>query len=389
MEQLRILYDFEAFTDQSHGGISRYVIELASHLANTDGCEVILCAGWHRNEHLRKLSDPWIRGRFLPAIRRTGELRRRMNALFTKRAILDFQPDLVHRSYHRYAADYVGPHKTVVTIHDLTYFHYPESFPGGEIVRRRLRKVARNSDHALCDSENTRKDAIRLLPISPERTSVVHLGVNLPAGIISDTSRLQESYLLYVGQRSGYKNFGLVLEALSRLNNLGKIPLIAFGGGNFSSAEQAKITRLGLQDRVKHQTGDDTALAGLYRHATALVYPSLYEGFGLPLLEAMAHGCPVICSDRSSLPEVAGDAALFFCPEDADALRAAISKVISDSEIRYRLIKLGLERAREFSWESCAAKTLNIYRSLTGKTETLSSVGLDQANSTDPDTRHL
>jgi len=361
---MRILYDFEAFSDQSHGGISRYVIELASRIAKADNCEVMLFAGWHRNQHLKSRTDPWIRGQYLKPFWRTGELRRRFNGFLTRRAISDFRPDIIHRTYHRHVPDYPGKHKTVVTIHDLTYFHYPESFPGGEIVRRRLERAARESDHSLCDTENTRQDVIRILGLPLEQTSVVHLGVNLPQNNNAHLFDPSNPFLLYVGQRSGYKNFRWLLETLSRHDRLASSRLIAFGGGDFTRDEKDLISGLDLQDRIQHKAGDDSFLADFYRRAGTLVYPSLYEGFGLPLLEAMAHGCPVVCSNASSLPEVGGEAVITYPPEDSEAFAKAVRTVVSDIQFRRQLVDRGYQRAREFSWDRCAEKTLQVYRDL-------------------------
>jgi glycosyltransferase involved in cell wall biosynthesis len=252
----------------------------------------------------------------------------------------------------------------VITIHDLTYYYYPETFPGGEIVRRRLERAVRASDHALCDTENTRQDAIRTLGLPSEKTTVVHLGVNLPQNDPAPRFNASDPFLLYVGQRGGYKNFKWLLEVLARNERLADSRLVAFGGGGFTASENTLISDLGLRDRIGHQSGDDLALTDLYRRAGVLVYPSLYEGFGLPVLEAMAHGCPVVCSEISSLPEVGGDAALTFPPGDPQAFAKAVGSVLSDVQFRRQTVERGYQRAREFSWEKCADKTLRLYRSL-------------------------
>ncbi|MEZ5275158.1 MAG: glycosyltransferase family 1 protein [Opitutaceae bacterium] len=362
MKPLRILYDFEAFSDQSYGGVSRYIIELASRLAKADEIEVHLAAGWHRNHWLKTHLPEWASGRYFPAWPKTGEIRRRLNAILMRRAISRIRPDIVHRTYHRGAAVYPGPHATVATIHDLTYYLYPESFPGGAVVRQKLTTVAQTSDHLLCDSENTRQDAIRILGIEPSIASVVHLGVN-PTITSIDPSPIDGDYLLFVGQRSGYKNFTFLIRALARYRMLESRRLAVFGGGPFKQDERILLKSLGIASRVVSLAGDDSILAATYAHAEALVYPSLYEGFGLPILEAMAQGCPVVCSDRSSLPEVGGNAAVYFDPEDdGDSLRKAIDCLDNSPHTREEFVSRGRNRVRLFNWSNCATKTLKVYR---------------------------
>jgi len=360
---LRILYDFEAFSDQSYGGISRYILEVANRIEASGDAVVHLAAGWHRNQYLKTEKPEWASGRFFPAWPKTGEIRRRLNALLTRRAIRRFRPDIVHRTYHRHAAEYPGSHSMVATIHDLTYFLYPDSFPYGEVVRENLHKVARTSDHLLCDSENTRKDAMRILELDPTKSDVVHLGVNMPEAS-TGSSPIDGAFLLYVGQRQGYKNFGFLTKTLADHRLLDSQNLVVFGGGRFTDAEQDELDSLGIQDRIIHMSGDDALLSRCYTHALALIYPSLYEGFGLPVLEAMAHGCPVLCSNVSSLPEVGGDAASFFSPEGPIGLADAVHKLVSDPTLRQVMRAKGLEHVQRFSWAKCADETMRVYRSL-------------------------
>jgi glycosyltransferase involved in cell wall biosynthesis len=141
--------------------------------------------------------------------------------------------------------------------------------------------------------------------------------------------------------------------------------LVVFGGNPFGTGELSRIRHLGLSEsNVKHISGSNKVLASLYKRASAFVYPSFYEGFGIPPLEAMSFDCPVACSNTSSLPEVVGDAALLFDPEDTDAIRTSIENVLTSPEIRATLISRGRERIKRFSWDRCASETVKIYREL-------------------------
>ncbi|BET69684.1 glycosyltransferase family 1 protein [Opitutales bacterium ASA1] len=357
----RVLFDFEIFSDQSRGGITRYVLELATRLA--DEIEVRIHAGFHRSRELRARSDAWIVGRYLPVVPKTGELRRRLNAALTRRAIASFQPDIVHRTYYRHAAAYPGSHADVVTLYDLVYFQDPWNVPGGDVLKHRIRNATQRADRVICISDHTRQDAQHELGLPREKTSVVHLGTPLlprPHG----HAPVPSPYLLHVGLRAGYKNFQLTLRALASDRTLAPYHLLAFGGPPFSDSERADIASFGLTSRVAWLPGNDLALATAYTHASALVYPSAYEGFGLPLLEAMSLRCPVVCSRSSSLPEVGGEAAEYFDPSDPTDLARALHRALAEPERAHVLRDLGARRAAGFTWERCAAETLALYRTL-------------------------
>jgi glycosyltransferase involved in cell wall biosynthesis len=170
-------------------------------------------------------------------------------------------------------------------------------------------------------------------------------------------------YLLYVGSRSGHKNFKGLLDAYAASAWLRKnFFLLCFGGGAFSAAEQAALAATATQERVRYLGGSDAVLASCYAHAALFVCPSFYEGFGIPVLEAMSLDCPVACSNSSSLPEVAGDAARLFDPASRDSIRAALEEVLNCAAAAELLKQRGRIRRGQFSWGQCAQTTLDIYR---------------------------
>ena len=362
MRRLRILYDFEAFSDQDRGGITRYVMELASRIATE--AEVQVYAGWHRSLVLRQHQPPWVIGRYFPPLANTGELRRHLNAWLTRRAIARFEPDIIHRTYFRHASRYRESSPAVITLYDLTYFRYPELLPGGATVRRRTRQVAEQAKRVICISQHTKDDAMRLLALPPEKCTVIPLGVDSCPSAPAAPPPWGKPYLLFVGQRGGYKNFDLALRALADTKELESFSLLAFGGGRLTPAEISTIQRLGLYGRVQWAQGGDALLATAYANAACLVYPSLYEGFGLPLLEAMAHGCPVACSNTSSLPEVGGDAVEYFDPANPGAIASALRNVLLQPSHRSRLVGAGRRRAATLSWDRCATLTRKLYAQL-------------------------
>jgi glycosyltransferase involved in cell wall biosynthesis len=245
-------------------------------------------------------------------------------------------------------------------IHEL----YPEFFHAWDRTRDEKRAAVARADHIVCISEHTRQDLIRLLDVPAEKTTVVHLGFALTHSKIADLAKPHRPFILFVGARGGYKNFDRLLKAYAERPILhDSYDLVAFGGGSFSAREQELIRTLGLTERqVRQLGGDDAVLSALYQQASLFVYPSLYEGFGIPPLEAMSLDCPVICSNTSSMPEVVGNAAVQFDPHDVDSIANALEAVITNPTLQADLRRRGRERLHAFSWHRCALETLKVYR---------------------------
>ena len=180
---------------------------------------------------------------------------------------------------------------------------------------------------------------------------MVHLGVERVDPLAPAGTTLPADYLLFVGMRDGYKNFGNMVRAIGALPNNGEpLRLVCFGGGPLSAAEVLTCVEAGVSEtRLIQISGDDRLLAHAYHNAVALVYPSLYEGFGLPLIEAMTQGCRWVCSAGSCFPEICGNAAEFFSPQNVDSIQAALARVLGSKERRDALIGAGISRAARFA----------------------------------------
>jgi glycosyltransferase involved in cell wall biosynthesis len=250
-------------------------------------------------------------------------------------------------------------------IHEI----FKEDFSdGGRTSKLKLDSINR-ADHIICISESTRNDLIEIFNVPRHKVSVVLLGFDQ----LSQNPHLKESaagsyapYLLYVGSRAGYKNFTGFVEAVASSRGLmSDFNIICFGGGSFDEVETAMFRRMGFKEgQIKQISGDDELLGSFYRGAQAFVYPSLYEGFGIPPLEAMAHNCPVICSDTSSIPEVVGGAGKYFNPSDVSDMCRSIESVVYDESVMRELKMLGSNHLQNFSWKKCADQTLAIYKQL-------------------------
>ncbi|WP_213878305.1 glycosyltransferase family 1 protein [Pseudomonas sp. dw_358] len=367
---MRIAYDYQTFTQQTYGGISRYYVRLAEQLS-ADQQQVRIFAPFHRNRHVDELPKGLLQGtqldKFPP---RTARLFSMWNRMVSKGSIDRWAPDVVHETY--YAAKPSGDEHLprVVTIHDMIHERFPQSFSRFDHSSDLKRASLARADHIICISQNTKRDLMELFGTPEEKISVIYHGFDQmkKAPVHIDSAPGTRPFLLYVGHRGGYKNFsGLVKAVASSERLLRDFDIVAFGGGGFTQEEQQMFTELKFKEgQIRQVGGSDENLGRLYDEAKAFVYPSVYEGFGLPPLEAMAHRCPVMSSNSSSMPEVISDAAAFFDPNNIDNIRDVLeTELYSDTRLQ-DLVNKGVERLKHFSWDKCAKETLTAYHKAAG-----------------------
>ncbi len=365
---MRIAFDPQIFCLQGVGGISRYVCALARNLEGMAGIQAQIFAPIHVNDILhRTFPDQGYRITPLP---KADRWLCTINQLMAWPMMSLFSPDIVHETF--FAPFSLAPRsaRRVITVYDMIHEKFPMMFEPRNPTARWKRRAVFRADHVLCISEHTRQDLIALTGLPPERVTTTLLGfdpLKAPSSSTDQDSTTTMPSILFVGNRQGYKNFVRLLEAFAASSWLRtNFQLVCFGGGSLQPAELEHMARLGLSSKqVVQQSGGDSELATAYRKAAVFVYPSEYEGFGLPLLEAMSLDCPVICSNTSSLPEVAGDAAEYFPPVEVEAIREALERVLTSSTRRQELIERGKRRHKAFSWRRCAEETLAVYRRLT------------------------
>lgn len=360
---LTVAFDHEIFTLQSHGGVSRYVCELATHLAGFDDIAPMVVAPIHFNEHLAQSKAPTAGVYIKKCVPKSGPFYRAVSDLVTPWSALRHRPKVHHSSYLSLPRAFRGAAR-VVTVHDMIQELFPQHFPARDPIAHRKRVAVAEADHVICVSQRTADDLIRLIDVNPAKVTVVHSGVG--GAHVSSNPGIplhRRPYVLYVGHRSGHKNFDFALRAFASSARLREdFDLVLFGGPPVSSHETRLAQSLRLRgDGLLHRTGDDDDLASAYGSARAMVYPSLYEGFGHPPLEAMQAGCVVACSSGGSIPEVVGEAGVFFDPTDIERARVAIESACYDESVRVGLIKAGRQRAASFSWQRCAAETRGVY----------------------------
>jgi glycosyltransferase involved in cell wall biosynthesis len=362
---MRIAYDHQIFGWQRHGGISRYISDVARVISRDQQHAVDIVCPLYINSYLNALPDSVrVHGIQTPAIPRFGRVLRSVNAILAKPLTKRLAPDLVHETY--YAASRTAPRgaRTILTVHDMIHERFPQYFSSLDPTARDKARAVARADHIVCVSHNTKRDLIETLGVPEERVSVTHLGFLATDNTPRSTEPMSgKPFILYVGNRGGHKNFGMLADAFSASQRLREdFRIICFGGGPLTARDRTTANGFLLDETLLvHQSGTDAALSRLYGQAAVFVYPSLYEGFGIPPLEAMNHDCPVVCSNVSSIPEVVGDAAEYFDPHSAGELQCALERVLYGPSRRQDLIAKGIERLQLFSWERCAAETLKIY----------------------------
>jgi glycosyltransferase involved in cell wall biosynthesis len=286
--------------------------------------------------------------------------------LASKRLDLLHSPDFI--------PPFGGRFRSVITIHDLNFIHFPQ-FLTPESIRYygQIHRAVERADHILTDSHWTRDDVIAHLDVSPERVTTVHLAANSVYRPITDQQEVRRAaasfglpseFIIFVGTLEPRKNLPTLLQALRKLRDSGygiHLAVVGHKGWLFDRV-YSTLTELSLADCVHFlENVSNEDLARLYNAARCLTLPSYYEGFGLPPLEAMACGTPVVVSDRSSLPEIVGDAGLLVDPDNADELAATLAQVLDDGALRTSLRQRGLVRAGRFSWAKAAAETVAVY----------------------------
>lgn len=364
------MFDPQIFCHQRFGGISRYVCGIANEMQGMSGVTPLIVAPFHFNEYLDALPRTLVHGKRVRWLEGFTALAYGASVLPAKFDALRFKPNVLHNTYYFPVKPPRGA-ATVVTVHDMIHEKYPECFASSPLITRLKAASVAMADHVVCVSEATRRDLLAMYDVSENRLSVIHLGFeplrtllggDSPSAFKVRVLGTDSPYLLYVGSRVSYKNFKGLLGAYAASPWLRhNFFLLCFGGGKFTHEEQAAISAVGAENRVRHLGGGDAVLAACYAYASVFVYPSFYEGFGLPLLEAMSLDCPVACSNSSSLPEVAGDAARLFDPLDCDSIGCALESVLASATEADELVQRGRIRSRQFSWRRCAEATIDAY----------------------------
>jgi len=370
---MKVLYDHQIFSNQIYGGISRYFIELMKNFENDNVIKYELSLKYSNNYYLKQLSDFSCKSFFKNYdFKKRDRIINYINRIISKNIISKREYDIFHPTYYDpYFLDYIGKKPFVLTIYDMIHEVLTSYFHCNDRVSEYKKLLALKADKIITISENTKEDIIKFYNISEKKIKVIYLAssfTELNMDKINNVDirhKLPKKFILYVGSRWGYKNFYNFIKAIPLLlKNDRNLFIVCAGGGFFNENEKGFLKSISIQKKIFQFQVDDEGLQVLYKNALAFVFPSLYEGFGIPVLESFACGCPVICSKTSSLPEVAGNAAVYFEPTDKVLMLNSIQKVIYDNSLRHQLIEKGIQRVKEFTWRKTAEKTKILYEGI-------------------------
>jgi glycosyltransferase involved in cell wall biosynthesis len=273
--------------------------------------------------------------------------------------------DILHQTYF---ADLKikNKFKRIITIHDFTHEKLHGEFSSLDKTAVLKKLAVEKSDGIICVSESTKNDLLERYNTKGKKIKVIYHGNSLKYDV-KEEPVLKGKYLLYVGDRRSYKNFEIIIKLFEINETLrNEYRLVCCGGGLFTKDEKVQMTKSNVINNFVQIEARDRKIANLYFYAKAFVYPSKYEGFGIPMIEAMYNGCPIVASNVSSLPEVGGAAALYFNPDSAEELNDKINIILENKEAVNKLTQWGKEREKIFSWDKCAEETYNFYEELMG-----------------------
>jgi glycosyltransferase involved in cell wall biosynthesis len=369
---MKVLFDTQIYDWQINGGISRYFAELIQRLDAKPDMDVMFNCAHSYNTYIQ--DTKWLKSNpCLKSIDFKGKLRivKKVNQVINRRwsnSILKTgKQELFHPTYYDpYFLEYLGSRPFVLTVHDLTNEKFNDNSALTQKVLGWKKQLILKADHIISISDNTKKDIIDYYNVSADKISMIPLAggfdfVNDEPVLPADPHH--KAYLLFVGSRGSYKNFNGFIAEIADLLGKHDLQLIVAGGGSFNAGEIAMLKKFNIYNRVTafaHVT--DLHLAQLYNNALIFVFPSLYEGFGIPVLEAMQCKCPALLSNNSSLPEVGGDAAQYFDPFAKGDLRSALESLILNEGLRLQMKDLGLQQSKKFNWQNTADKHALVYQ---------------------------
>ncbi|TDH23324.1 glycosyltransferase family 1 protein [Segetibacter sp. 3557_3] len=369
---MKVLYDHQTFSLQDYGGISRIYTELLKFGPSHPEIKAELSILFSNNAYLEELRNVPYR-HFLKRWDSYHKTRVMMviNRLYTIAKLKTTKVDIFHPTYYD---PYFLPHLKgtpfVVTFLDLIHERFGNRYSqlaDDKLMFGRKKIMLEHASKVIAISECTKKDIVEVFGTDPAKIEVIYLGNSLRVDRNNDIPALiKGDYLLFVGNRGTYKNFDFFLDATRELLVKNKeLKIVCAGGGRFSPHELEKLRKLELTSQVVHvPVVNDNTLVSLYKNAVCFIFPSLYEGFGIPVLEAFSCGCPIVLSNRGSLPEVAGDAVLYCNPEDAHSIATQVTAYLDDAGLRTLKSGEGYKRLESFSWEKTSAETFALYKTI-------------------------
>lgn len=366
---MKVTYDHQIFIISKFGGASRYFVEMISRMAQKKGVDASLFMGYFINEYgLENFKNHFVNfnGKKYNEIKKSKMFMLHLDNFLFKSFLKKSNPDIYHTTYYKYlVSSFKG--KRIVTILDMMHELMPAAFSKFDKSAEWKKETVRKADGIISISHATKIDLMKIYNVPEEKIKVIHLANSMNTDVTTERI-VKEHYILYVGGRWVYKNFRMLLDVFANSVHLKtNFKIVAFGGGKFSAEELEYMDKFGIKDKVIFDTGADEKLANYYKYASVFVYPSKYEGFGVPLLEAMYMDCPIVASNISSIPEIGGPACLYFNPDSPDDLKEKLEIILTKEDVKNNLQNKAKEWRKNFSWQKTADETYEYYKQILSK----------------------
>ncbi len=353
------MFDHQLFSYQRFGGASKYFAMLLNALPKEVWETTTIFSNNEYVNYLNLFPHKSFCKRFY--FRGQGRIMNELNKPYSIYRLRKQDYDVFHQThFETYCLKSIGNKPMVTTFHDV---NFSTLNPNERIVKYQKKSLER-ADKIIAISNNTKKDLVRMFNVPEDKVAVIYHGIIHPKTFYKEKSLVDYPYILYVGTRSHHKNFERFVHAFAMLGKEYSDIKVICTFKPFTIQEIELFRKLHVEERFVHFMADENEINVLYQNALFFIFPSLYEGFGMPILEAMVNHCPVVLSDASCFPEIAQDAALYFDPLQEEDICLKMKYMLEDSTFREAMIVKGGERVKEFSWEKCAAQHLEVYRSL-------------------------
>ena len=369
---IKVFFDSTIFDLQIFGGISRYFTELVTTAERKKIFHPVLPLVISNNEYAKRAGLTKIKSNLhnvkIKGFKRLSwKLNSFVNAVFSNRRLRKGDFDIYHPTYYsKKSLRYSRSYKTVLTVYDMIHEKFPHLFDDAPDLIETKKQLIFNAAAIIAISENTKRDILHFYPgIEPSKISVTHLASSIVEYSEKQVALPFGKFIVFVGNRDGYKNFlpmlRAIIPALTKHDDLG---LICVGGGGFKTDELNFLQSENLAGRVVQKNLGDEELKWIYTNSVALIFPSEYEGFGIPVIEAFECGCPVIVPALSSFPEIGEDAALFYEKTDLPVINVHLENLLGNEMFRKEVIAKSKQQAKKFSWEKMTLETLQVYQSI-------------------------
>jgi glycosyltransferase involved in cell wall biosynthesis len=360
---IKVLFDHQIFSLQVYGGISRYFANIIEKCETSMELTVTCKLLYSINYYYKDDSSSFKKSIFKLLTRKKYGIYQK-NKKYSKHLIKQGNYDVFHPTYYdTYYLSYLKK-PLVITIHDMIHERFPQFFPIDDPIAEQKRILANTADKIIAISETTKLDIIKYLGIAEEKIKVIPHGINSNDLDYEIVENLPARYLLFVGSRGGYKNFSLLVEAFAQLIKTDKSLHLVVAGGAFSEEEVKLLSEHNILKKTIQLAATDKQLNTLYKNAICFIFPSKYEGFGIPILEAFKNSCPVLLSNCSCFPEIAGDAALYFQADSKQSLIEQVNIIQGNTDLKNNLITSGALKLQKYTLDNCIEATTDLYKEI-------------------------